>query len=238
VDGSVIATLYEFPANGKITSASAYVATAAELGSSFDLVLYNIDAGGNFVEVAASDIYTVAVAADRNKWVTMPFQTGDYLVTAGESYLIGFRVYGTPLEMDILNDLLLENVQPQQTTFVDAGGDGTWGWIQKAPFLHLNLEALNAGVEDLDQDVVLMQNIPNPATLSTTINFELKRSSNVSLSVHDVTGKLVKTIPAGNLSTGYHTITLETADLDAGVYFYTLTVGNNQMTKKLSVMKN
>jgi hypothetical protein len=240
VDGSLIGTLYEFPANGVITTASVYIASSAQLGTSFDFVLYNIDASGNFVEVASSDIYAVSAAGDRNKWVTMPMQSGIWPVTAGESYIIAVRQYvgSGSFDLDILNDLTLENVQPKFTTFVDAGGTGTWGWIQKAPFLHLNLEALNAGVEELGQNTVLMQNIPNPATESTAINFELKHSSRVSLSVCDVAGKLVKTIDAGELPNGMHTITLETAGLDAGVYFYTLSSGNENATKKLTVMKN
>jgi hypothetical protein len=240
VDGSLIGTLYEFPATATITTASAYIASSAQLGSSFDFVLYNIDGSGNFVEVANSDIYDVAAATDRNKWVTMPMQAGVWPVVAGESYIIAVRQYvgSGSFDLDILNDLTMENIQPKFTSFVDAGGTGTWGWIQKAPFLHLNVEAINAGVEEHGQDAVLMQNIPNPATNSTAINFELKHSNEVSLAVYDVTGKLVKTIDAGALSTGMHTITLVTEDLDAGVYFYTLTAGAEKMTKKLSVMKN
>ncbi|MFL5765248.1 MAG: T9SS type A sorting domain-containing protein [Bacteroidia bacterium] len=239
VDGSLIGTLYEFPANGTITTASTFVASTAQIGTSFDFVLYNIDGTGSFVEVANSDIYAVSAASDRNKWVTMPMQSGIWPVTAGESYVIAVRQYvgSGSFDLDIANDLTMENIQPAHTSFVDPGGTGSWGWIQKAPFLRLNLEALNAGIEELSQNAVLMQNIPNPANESTAINFELKRSNEVSLSVVDVTGKLVKTINAGNLVTGMHTITLETADLDAGVYFYTLTAGGEKMTKKLTVIK-
>lgn len=240
VDGSLVATLYEFPANAVITTASAYIATSTQNGASFDFVLYNIDGTGAFVEVATSDIYVVSVNADKNKWVTMPFITGQYSVLAGESYIIGVRVYGAPtFDLDILNDLTLENIQPQQTTFVDAGGTGSWGWIQKAPFLHLNVEAINAGMNEQDaQNAILQQNIPNPAAGSTSVNFKIVKSNTVSLAVYDVAGKLMKTINAGNLSSGMHTITLETADLDAGIYFYTLTVGDQQITKKMTVMKN
>lgn len=241
VDGSVIATLYEFPAAGLITTASAFVATSTQNGASFDFVLYNIDGTGNFVEVANSDIYLVSGTADKNKWVTMPFifPGGPYPVLAGESYIIGVRVYGAPaFDLDILNDLTLEGIQPQQTTFVDAGGAGTWGWIQKAPFLHLNLEAINAGVNELDApNAVLHQNIPNPAVGNTAVNFEIVKSNEVSLALFDVTGKLIKSVNAGNLSAGMHTISLETADVDAGVYFYTLTVGEQKLTKKMTIMK-
>ena len=240
VDGSLIATLYEFPAAGKLTSASAYVATSTQNGASFDFVLYNIDGTGTFVEVAASDIYVVASNADKNKWVTMSFLTGPYNVLAAETYVIGVRVYGAPaFDLDILNDLTLESTQPAQTTFVDAGGTGTWGWIQKAPFLHLNLEAINIGINEKDiQNVVLHQNIPNPAIGTTTVNFEIVKANEVSFSLFDVTGKLIKSVNEGNLSAGMHSITLETAGIDAGVYFYTLTVGDQIMTKKMTIMKN
>ena len=241
VDGSVIATLYEFPAAGVITTASAFVATSTQNGASFDFVLYNIDGTGNFVEVANSDIYVVAGTADKNKWVTMPFifPGGPYPVLAGESYIIGVRVYGAPtFDLDILNDLTLEGTQPQQTTFVDAGGTGAWGWIQKAPFLHLNLEAINAGVNENDaQNAVLHQNIPNPAVGNTAVNFEIVKANEVSLSLYDVTGKLIKSINAGRLAAGMHTISVETADVDAGSYFYTLTVGEQKLTKKMTIMK-
>ena len=64
------------------------------------------------------------------------------------------------------------------------------------------------------------------------------KANEVSLSVYDVTGKLIKSINEGNLSAGMHSITLETSDIDAGVYFYTLTVGDQILTKKMTIMKN
>lgn len=240
VGGSLIGTLYEFGANTVITTASAYVATSTQNGASFDFVLYKIDVTGTFIEVATSDIYPVTVNADKNKWVTMPFLTGPYTVVAGDSYIIAVRVYGAPgFDLDILNDIALENIQPDQTTFVDPGGTGTWGWIKKAPFLHLNVQLINAGVNEQDaQDAILLQNIPNPATGSTSVNFKIVKTNTVSLSVYDVTGKLMKTIDEGNLSSGMHTIIVETANLGAGIYFYTLTVGDQKMTKKMTIMKN
>jgi Secretion system C-terminal sorting domain len=240
VAGSMVASLYEFPAAGTITTASAYVATTTQLGASFDFVLFNIDATGNFVEVASSDVYTVNVAADRNKWVTMPFLTGVFPVLAGESYILAVRQQGAPAsDLDILSDLTLENTAPEQTAFVNTtGAAADWGWIQKVPFIRLNMTAINAGInETANSNAILLQNVPNPAIGSTTVNFEIVNANNVSLSVYDVAGKLVKTINEGNLSAGKHAITVKTADLDAGIYFYTLTVGDQHLTKKMSVMK-
>ena len=203
--------------------------------------MYYIDpANGNFNEIVATDIYDVTSNAKKGKWVTMPFLAGTYPVAAGDSYLIGVRISGAPtFDLDILNDIALEGVQPEQTTFMDAGGTGNWGYILKAPFIHLNVAAIDASInENNAQNAILKQNIPNPALGTTSINFELVKASTVSLSVYDVTGKLMKTINEGNLPLGMHTINVETATLDAGVYFYTLSVGDEQMTKKMTVMKN
>ncbi|MBA3706289.1 MAG: hypothetical protein H0W84_10455, partial [Bacteroidetes bacterium] len=111
-DGAVIASLYEFTKATKIKTASAYITAGSSVGSSFEFVLYDTSLT---TEVAVSNIYTVTTTADRDKWVTMKFQTGDYSVAAGSSYYIGMRCYGlsaTPvLAISTLNDLSKIDVQ-------------------------------------------------------------------------------------------------------------------------------
>jgi len=84
----------------------------------------------------------------------------------------------------------------------------------------------------------LSQNTPNPANGFTTINYELLNKSAVVLSVFDVTGKLVASQNEGNQTAGNHNIRLNTSDLAAGVYSYSLKVGNNNTsTKKMVIIK-
>jgi hypothetical protein len=244
VDESIIANLYEFPAETNIKSASAFIATATALGTSFDFVLYSIDATGNIsaAPVANSDIYTISTAADRNKWVTLPFVNGAYPVLANESYYIGIRCYGQvagTTSLFVLSDLALEQLNGPQTTLVNfsAGDPAQWGLIgASSPFIRLNVDG-PVGIEEMasQNGIVLYQNVPNPTSEITTINFEIAKSNKVSLAIYDVTGKLVASIDRGSLAAGSHSISINAKTLEAGMYFYTLYVGDNKLTKKMMV---
>lgn len=244
VDESIIANLYEFPAETNIKSASAFIATATALGTSFDFVLYAIDGSGNISATpdATSDIYTISTAADRNKWVTLPFVNGAYPVLAGESYYIGVRSYGQVAggaSLYVLSDLALEQLNGPQTTLVNfsAGDPAQWGLIgASSPFIRLNVDG-PVGIEEMDSQngIVLYQNVPNPTSDNTIINFEIAKSNKVSLAIYDVTGKLVTLVDRGNLAAGSHAIAINAKTLEAGMYFYTLYVGDNKLTKKMMV---
>jgi len=84
----------------------------------------------------------------------------------------------------------------------------------------------------------LAQNTPNPFKPSTTIRFALPESRNVDLKVFDLAGRAVKTLAAGSLEPGLHTLQWDgTSDrgkrLASGVYFYRLVAGNDRAEKKL-----
>ncbi len=90
----------------------------------------------------------------------------------------------------------------------------------------------------LPTEYSLEQNYPNPFNPSTTINFSIPKSSNVSLKVYDALGKEVATLVnefknAGNYSADF----TATSNLTSGIYFYTLTSENFTSTKKLMLVK-
>lgn len=78
---------------------------------------------------------------------------------------------------------------------------------------------------------------PNPVTQESVVNFYLASSSEVSLSISDVTGKLLNVRNLGKLNEGEQTINLnnQTNSLSNGIYFLTVKVGTNLVTKKLIV---
>lgn len=86
-------------------------------------------------------------------------------------------------------------------------------------------------------NVRIGQNIPNPFSQSTFIGYELIENSNVTLEVFDITGKKVHTIEEGKKFAGSHRIEFNGNDLQAGVYFYTLTAGENRVTKRMTLVK-
>ncbi|MCF8378323.1 MAG: T9SS type A sorting domain-containing protein [Bacteroidales bacterium] len=81
----------------------------------------------------------------------------------------------------------------------------------------------------------LFQNNPNPVLQKTQIEFELHEKGNAKLSLTDITGAKIKTLVNSFLDKGRHAVTLNGDDIKAGIYFYTLEVGNSIQTKKLIV---
>jgi len=83
----------------------------------------------------------------------------------------------------------------------------------------------------------LGQNYPNPFNSATEIGYELASAQNVAIEITDMTGRKVKAIEEGLKPAGSHTLTLSATDLEAGVYFYTLSAGDYTETKRMIVSK-
>ena len=80
------------------------------------------------------------------------------------------------------------------------------------------------------------QNYPNPFKGSTEIAYALTAGSQVSFTVMDLTGRKVMDINQGLMPAGKHTFTLETRNLQAGVYYYTIQAGSFTQTKQMVIV--
>ena len=89
----------------------------------------------------------------------------------------------------------------------------------------------------------LSQNIPNPFSFQTTINFEIQEKSKISLTIIDNSGKVVKTLinkenVAGNYSVKWNGTNDESNEVETGIYFYQLKIGNKfSETKKMLFLR-
>jgi len=79
------------------------------------------------------------------------------------------------------------------------------------------------------------QNYPNPFNSTSVISVNIKKASNLSLEITNLMGQLIYSENAGNCALGTHQFTIDAAHLNAGVYFYTVTAGNQKVTKKMIV---
>ncbi len=79
------------------------------------------------------------------------------------------------------------------------------------------------------------QNYPNPANGTTSIKVTLAEASNVSVEITNMVGQSVSVVNKGRLATGSYGINLNVANLNSGIYFYTVTVGTQKVTKKMIV---
>src|SRR5690625_7239780 len=83
----------------------------------------------------------------------------------------------------------------------------------------------------------LYQNTPNPYEGQTVIGFNLPEASKATLSVYDVTGKMLKVVE-GEFNQGYNEVKLAGSDLSAtGVMYYQLDTITYTEPKKMIVIE-
>lgn len=88
----------------------------------------------------------------------------------------------------------------------------------------------------------LNQNYPNPFNLNTTIEYELKQSSNVKIKIFDILGREIITLvnrfqPSGTKSVSWNGKDKYGISVSTGVYFYSLIIGDNSYTKKMLLLR-
>jgi hypothetical protein len=91
-------------------------------------------------------------------------------------------------------------------------------------------------------DFRLGDNYPNPFNPSTKISFDLPVSGRVNLRIHDVRGRVVRTLAAEELPFGSHTLVWAGVDergraVPSGVYFYRLETPGFTATRKMLLLK-
>lgn len=180
------------------------------------------------IEVTAfeDDINSVG----ENHFICLPFENpvtlaggGVYLVAISGSATVRVPVSGS-------------NVWVTSWTF---RSDNTWSATLGIPMIRLIgqcADACTVGVQESNKDnASLEQNMPNPASDFTTINYSLNGSSNVALTVRDIAGQLVEEVQLGNKSIGNHNYRLDVSNYAPGMYSYTINAGGNNITRKMIV---
>lgn len=83
----------------------------------------------------------------------------------------------------------------------------------------------------------LYQNYPNPFNPATTIVYELDKVVWVNLKVFNILGQEVLVLADGWQEAGLHSVHFSGASLPSGIYFYRLTAGDEQVQKKMMLLK-
>jgi len=83
----------------------------------------------------------------------------------------------------------------------------------------------------------LNQNYPNPFNSSTTISYSLPKPGTAKLELFDLLGRRISTLVNSSQGAGVHHVRFDGKNLASGEYFYRLSAGNFQQTKKLLLLK-
>jgi hypothetical protein len=118
---------------------------------------------------------------------------------------------------------------------------GLWGGNNSPKLWEITLPSGTTSVqgENINSPIqfILQQNYPNPFNPSTKISYSIPQSGNVTLKIFDVLGKEIASLVNGFVTSGYHEIQFDAKNLSAGIYFYTVTLAGNSITKKMILLK-
>jgi hypothetical protein len=78
---------------------------------------------------------------------------------------------------------------------------------------------------------------PNPAQNEVVLDFTLDKAAEMSISVIDVTGKVVKEVSAVKFLSGSNTTTIDASDLNNGFYFVNIHSSEGSKTTRLMIAK-
>ncbi|MBL4710326.1 MAG: choice-of-anchor J domain-containing protein [Flavobacteriales bacterium] len=99
----------------------------------------------------------------------------------------------------------------------------------------VKLNNLVTSIDEIKKDEESLTIYPNPTANVSTIEFNLSTVKNVRLTLRDITGKEVLTEDFGKLSAGSQKVVLNAATLTNGIYFASIKIGEELVTKKISV---
>jgi hypothetical protein len=78
---------------------------------------------------------------------------------------------------------------------------------------------------------------PNPVKSTFEVQFNIPESGDISLSIFDLSGNLIRKFNYRSLEAGFHSCNIDINDLQAGTYFIELNAGQKQVVKEFQVPK-
>ncbi|MCD4732898.1 T9SS type A sorting domain-containing protein [bacterium] len=86
-------------------------------------------------------------------------------------------------------------------------------------------------------ELTLSDPYPNPASSSLTISYELAAKGAVSLSVYDLSGRLVETLISGEQTAGRHSVIWDSSVAATGVYLLRLEAAGEAITRRAIISR-
>lgn len=115
-----------------------------------------------------------------------------------------------------------------------AGTRGAGVWRRPLSEMVVSVETTPT---ELPSSYSLHQNYPNPFNPSTTIKYEVPRTSDVRLSVFDMLGRKVSVLVNQRRDAGVHEVKFDGSGLSSGVYLFRLQAGGFVQTRKLVLLQ-
>jgi hypothetical protein len=193
--------------------------------------IYEVPSTGDPIIIDATDEH-VMVAGEYGNLIKLYFSLPVDL-EAGKLYLItASTTLGSEIPVAFSGNIIAGNVLGKDgDSFIGLAADAILGNVVKCPVVRMDFTDYS-GLDELASEFNVNA-YPNPFNNATDITFELKNESKVAISISDIAGREVMKIAAENYAAGAHSIAIDGEQLNAGVYNYSIKIGNNVITKRI-----
>ena len=175
---------------------------------------------------------------------------GDGVVSILDLIRVAQGIAGSPAAPVALNPDLIGAIGAKS---VDAAT--IEAWIAQARLEDDGSLAFKQGIENLEsllaslipEETALLPNYPNPFNPETWIPYQLAESAEVTLTIYDTNGQLVRHLALGHQAAGIYRSRSRAVYWDgrnqlgesvaSGLYFYTLTAGEFTATRRMLILK-
>ena len=160
--------------------------------------------------------------------------TQDYLNIADSSTSISayeYAVFMTNLNLTLWTLNYIVESSDEEFTVISQVGE----FVLKNTLL-----SIDSGI--IPEVFTLHQNYPNPFNPVTSLRYELPESGMVNVTIHDMMGRMVKTLINSSQTAGYKSIRWNATNdrnesVSAGLYLYTIQTEEFRQTKKMVLLK-
>jgi hypothetical protein len=90
---------------------------------------------------------------------------------------------------------------------------------------------------NIPENIELNQNYPNPFNPKTLINYKLRMTTDVELTIYTLLGEQVQTLLSEKQSAGVYSIEWDASGLASGIYYYVLNTGSHRYAKKMILVR-
>jgi len=112
--------------------------------------------------------------------------------------------------------------------------DGSDNWFFMIDYTPGAPNVYTDAVIENESNVLMSQNYPNPFSGITNIEFELKSSDHVNVTVYSITGARVAVIANDQFAAGKHRLTWNASSLPAGYYILNIKTSTGTTVKKMT----
>jgi len=168
---------------------------------------------------------TVASNVEKGEMVVVAYST------TGKKINFSQDMISIPVEM--VNEKFRGNANINIDNFLLAGPQGP---------IVLDKSSGQIEVTLVPMEFALYQNYPNPFNPTTTINYDLPKTTYVDVAIYNMLGQKIRTLVSTQKKFGYHNsvwngLTDDGVSVSSGVYIYRIMAGDFIKTKKMVLMK-